>query len=59
MLFYAREMKELAEEMSAKSKGKIILANVSLNRFPDSFPNIFVHDAKVSRKISRQVLASV
>jgi len=40
-------MKELAEEISTRSGGRIVLGSVSLNRFPDSFPDIFISRAEV------------
>jgi len=51
-------MKELAEELSAKSEGRIVLGLVSLNRFPDSFPNIFIKNAELLRWADAAFLAS-
>lgn len=51
-------MRELAIEMSATSGGRIVLGVVSLDRFPDSFPNIFIRHAEVLRWADTAFLAS-
>lgn len=33
MLFFVREMRTLAEEISAKSKGRVILGRADIKRF--------------------------
>lgn len=40
MLLFAREMKAIAEEIAALSRGKIVLGEIEWSRFPDSFPNL-------------------
>ncbi len=52
-------MRELAESISASSKGRIVLGTVSLNRFANAFPNIFISHAHALKWADTAFLASL
>ncbi|CAF4106648.1 unnamed protein product, partial [Rotaria magnacalcarata] len=60
VLFYAREMKKLAEEIQSCSKDhRIELGDIEWKAFADSWPNIFIHNSEQIRHSHVLFLASL
>ncbi|CAF1076179.1 unnamed protein product [Rotaria sordida] len=59
ILFYAREMQKLAEEVQSYSREhRIELGDIEWKVFPDNWPNIFIHNSEEIRNSHVLFLAS-
>lgn len=59
VLFFAREMKEVAEEVARLSKGRVLLGEISFGHFADGFPNLRIMNARVLKWAQVAFLASL
>jgi len=59
VLFFAREMKDVAETVARMSKGKVLLGEISFGHFPDGFPNLRIMNARVLKWCQVAFLASL